>query len=142
MIYIMWQLGTCSSYYPNGVLLCPFVVGWHGIRKRRFNSRAFWHATWKTCKRRFFLWTQALASNLNSILIPQHDFLAHKHLLCNLCRNPSFGLATKARGCKVAGVKTKEARESKGRKPRNKGKGIGRVRAKRKPGSHHILPGV
>jgi hypothetical protein len=52
------------------------------------------------------------------------------------CHNPSFGLATKARGCK-------EARESKGRKPGSKGKGIGRVRAKRrKPGSHHILPGV
>jgi hypothetical protein len=42
---------------------------------------------------------------------------------------------TKARGCK-------EARESKGRKPGSKGKGIGRVRAKRKPGSHHILSGV
>jgi hypothetical protein len=49
---------------------------------------------------------------------------------------------TKARGCKVAGVKRKEARESKGRKPGSKGKGIGRVRAKRKPESHHILPGV
>jgi hypothetical protein len=32
--------------------------------------------------------------------------------------------------------------ESKGRKPGSKGKGIGRVWAKRKPGSHHILPGV
>jgi hypothetical protein len=42
----------------------------------------------------------------------------------------------------VAGVKRKEARESKGRKPGSKGKGIGRVWAKRKPGSHHILPGV
>ncbi len=53
-----------------------------------------------------------------------------------LCRNPSFRLATKARGCK-------EAQESKGRKPRSKGKGIGRVRAKRrKLGSHHIFPGV
>jgi hypothetical protein len=58
------------------------------------------------------------------------------------CRNPSFGLATKARGCKVAGVKRKEARKSKGRKPGSKSKSIGRVRAKRKPGSHHILPGV
>jgi hypothetical protein len=52
------------------------------------------------------------------------------------CRNPSFGLATKARGYK-------EGRESKGRKPGSKGKRIGRVRAKRgKLGSHHILPGV
>jgi hypothetical protein len=81
------------------------------------------------------------------------------------CRNPSFGLATKARGYKVAGVKRKEARESRakkpgsqeerspgvkrnearesrGTKPGSKGKGIGRVQAKRKPGSHHILPGV
>jgi hypothetical protein len=40
-------------------------------------------------------------------------------------------------------VQRKEARESKGRKPESKGKGIGRVRAKRrKLGSHHILPGV
>jgi hypothetical protein len=39
-----------------------------------------------------------------------------------VCRNPSFGLATKAKGCKVAGVKRKEARESKGRKPGSKGK--------------------
>jgi hypothetical protein len=62
--------------------------------------------------------------------------------LHHCCRNPSFGLATKARGYKVAGIKRKEAWESKGRKPESKGKGIGRVRAKRKPGSHHILPGV
>jgi hypothetical protein len=39
-------------------------------------------------------------------------------------------------------VQRKEARESKGRKPGSKGKGIGSVRAKRKLGSHHILPGV
>jgi hypothetical protein len=59
---------------------------------------------------------------------PQHCLLE--------CRNPSFGLATKARGCK-------EGQESKGRKPGSKGKRIGRVRAKRtKLGSHHILPGV
>ncbi len=45
--------------------------------------------------------------------------------------------------CKVAGGKRKEARESKARKPGSKGKGIGKVRAKRrKPESHHILPGV
>jgi hypothetical protein len=46
------------------------------------------------------------------------------------CRNPSFGLATKARGCKVVGqkegslgVKKKGARESKGRKPGNQKEG-------------------
>ncbi len=58
------------------------------------------------------------------------------------CRNPSFGLATKARGCKVAGLKRKEARESKGKKPGSKSKGIGRVRAKRKPGSLRKCEGV
>jgi hypothetical protein len=67
------------------------------------------------------------------------------------CRNPSFGLATKARGCNVAGqeegspgVKAKASQgcKPKGRKPGSEGKGIGRVRAKRKPGSHHILRGV
>jgi hypothetical protein len=96
----------------------------------------------------------------------QQFFVFNEHLESNyyFCCNPSFGLATKARGCKVAGVKRKEARESKGRKPgskgkgkgigrmrakrrkpgsKGKGKGIGRMRAKRrKPGSHHILPGV
>jgi hypothetical protein len=40
------------------------------------------------------------------------------------------------------GVKRKEAWELKGRKPGSKGKGIGRVQAKRKPESDHILPGV
>jgi hypothetical protein len=58
---------------------------------------------------------------------------------------------TKARGCKVAGqeegspgvkVKALQGCKPKGRKPESEGKGIGRVRAKRKPGSHHILPGV
>jgi hypothetical protein len=66
------------------------------------------------------------------------------------CRNPSFGLATKARGCKVAsqeegspGIKAKawQGYKPKGRKPGSESKGIGRVRAKSKPGSHHILPG-
>ncbi len=40
------------------------------------------------------------------------------------CRNPSFGLATKARGCKVAGVKRKEARESKEGSPGAKAKAL------------------
>jgi hypothetical protein len=78
-------------------------------------------------------------------LWPNNVFI--KHVINTYCRNPSFGLATKARGCgsqeeRSPGVKRKEARESKGRKPGSKGKGIGRVRAKRKPGSHQILPGV
>jgi hypothetical protein len=44
------------------------------------------------------------------------------------CHNPSFGLATKAKG--LQGCRPR------GRKPGNQGKGIARVRAKRKPGSH------
>jgi hypothetical protein len=36
----------------------------------------------------------------------------------------------------------KKPGSQKGRKPGSKGKGIGRVQAKRKPGSHHILLGV
>ncbi len=68
-----------------------------------------------------------------------------------LCHNPSFGLATKARGCKVASQEEGSSRvkakawqgcKPKGRKPGSGSKGIGRVRAKRKPGSHHTLPGV
>ncbi len=48
----------------------------------------------------------------------------------------ALGSRPRQRGCK-------EGRKSKGRKPGSKGKRIGRVRAKRrKPGSHHILPGV
>ncbi len=41
-----------------------------------------------------------------------------------ICHNPSFGLATKARGCKVAGVKRKEARESKEGSPGAKAKAL------------------
>jgi hypothetical protein len=71
--------------------------------------------------------------------------------LLHICRNPSFGLATKARGCKVADqeegsprVKAKALQgcKPKGKKPENEGKSIGRVWAKRKPKSHHILSGV
>jgi hypothetical protein len=69
------------------------------------------------------------------LLVLNPYFMVILLIFTSFCRNPSFGLATKARGCK-------EARESKGRKPESKGKGIGRVRAKKKPGSHHILPGV
>jgi len=44
------------------------------------------------------------------------------------CRNPSFGLATKAKGLQGCGPRE--------RKPGNQGKGIARVRAKKKSGSH------
>jgi len=44
------------------------------------------------------------------------------------CHNPSFGLATKAKGLQGCGPK--------GGKPGSQSKGIARVRAKRKPGSH------
>ncbi len=45
-------------------------------------------------------------------------------------RNPSFGLATKARGCKVAGVKKKEARESRRKKPGSQKEGSPGAKAK------------
>jgi hypothetical protein len=44
------------------------------------------------------------------------------------CRNPSFGLVTKAKGLQGCGPIV--------RKPGSQGKGIARVRAKSKPGSH------
>jgi hypothetical protein len=50
--------------------------------------------------------------------------------LIRSCRNPSFGLTTKAKGLQGYGPK--------GRKPRSQNKGIVRVRAKRKPRSHII----
>jgi hypothetical protein len=46
----------------------------------------------------------------------------------NFCHNPSFGLATKAKGLQGCGPR--------GRKPGSQGKSIARVRAKKKPGSH------
>jgi hypothetical protein len=58
------------------------------------------------------------------------------------CRNPSFGLTTKARGCKVVGqkegspgikAKTWQGCKPKGRKPGSEGKGIGRVRPRGSP---------
>jgi hypothetical protein len=47
---MMWQLGICSSYYPNGVSFCPFVVGQWGIGKHKFDSNVFQYAIEKTCK--------------------------------------------------------------------------------------------
>jgi hypothetical protein len=44
------------------------------------------------------------------------------------CHNPSFGLVTKAKGLQGCGPR--------GRKPESQGRGIARVWAKRKPGSH------
>jgi len=57
---------------------------------------------------------------------PQRPSKIFKHVAP--CCNPSFGLATKAKGLQGCGPK--------GRKPGSQGKGIARVRAKRKPGSH------
>jgi hypothetical protein len=56
--------------------------------------------------------------NLESKLI---SFSLHQ------CHNPSFGLATKAKGLQGC--------EPRGRKPGSQGKGIARVRAKRKFGN-------
>jgi hypothetical protein len=60
----------------------------------------------------------------------------YKHWqLLHKCRNPSFGLATKAKGLQGCGPR--------GRKLGSQDKGIPRLRAKRKPGSHiTLLPGV
>jgi hypothetical protein len=49
------------------------------------------------------------------------------------CRNPSFGLVTKAKGLQGC--------EPRGRKPGSQGKGIARLRAKRKPGVTSHIPG-
>jgi hypothetical protein len=68
-------------------------------------------------------------------MVSIYDFFFH-HLILVVCytyptcRNPSFGLTTKARGCKVAGVKRKEARESKGKKPRSQKEGSPGAKAK------------
>ncbi len=50
----MWQFGTCSSYYPNGVSICLFIMKQHKINKHRFDSNIFEQATWKTRKKNFF----------------------------------------------------------------------------------------
>jgi hypothetical protein len=50
------------------------------------------------------------------------------HVIGQCCRNPSFGLTTKAKGLQGCGPK--------GKKPGTQGKGIAKVQAKRKPGSH------
>jgi hypothetical protein len=50
----MWQFGIFSSYYPNGVSFCPFVVRWQGIGKRGFDSNTFYLVIRKTCKRSFY----------------------------------------------------------------------------------------
>jgi len=73
-----------------------------------------------------------------------HNLWAYNKGNLRLCRNRSFGLATKAKGLQGCGPK--------GRKPGSQGKGIARLRAKRKEArelrqeeareSHHILPRV
>jgi len=64
--------------------------------------------------------------------------------LVRKCRNPSFGLATKAKGnCKGAGQEEARELKPKGspgvkakRKPRSQAKRKPESQAKRKPGSH------
>jgi len=52
------------------------------------------------------------------------------------CCNPSLGLATKAKGLQGCEPRGSSRVKAKGRKPGSQGKGIARVRAKRKPRSH------
>jgi hypothetical protein len=67
-----------------------------------------------------------LSEDYNSI--SNYSFEAIIARIVPLCRNPSFGLVTKAKGLQSCGPK--------GRKPGSQGKGIARVWAKKKPGSH------
>jgi len=39
---------------------------------------------WENMQEFFFLWTQALTTNSNSVLPPKHDPLTHKGVFCNL----------------------------------------------------------
>jgi hypothetical protein len=63
----------------------------------------------------------------NCAMVWKHG-LVFMHIEYGNYHNPSFGLATKAKGLQGCGPRE--------RKPRSQGKGIARVRAKRKPGSH------
>jgi hypothetical protein len=66
------------------------------------------------------------------------------HVVKGQCRNPSFGLTTKAKGLQGCGPKGRKlGNQGKGitrlrakRKPRSQGKGITKLRTKRKLGSH------
>jgi hypothetical protein len=59
------------------------------------------------------------------------------------CRNPSFGLATKAKGVARLRAKRKEARESRQRHCKSAGQEKAReLRQEEARGSNHILPGV
>jgi len=59
------------------------------------------------------------------------------------CRNPSFGLATKAKGVARLRAKKKEAQESRQRHCKSAGQEEAReLRQEEAQESHHILPGV
>jgi hypothetical protein len=59
------------------------------------------------------------------------------------CRNPSFGLATKAKGVARLRAKRKEARESRQKHCKHAGQKEAReLRQKEARESHHILSGV
>jgi hypothetical protein len=61
----------------------------------------------------------------------------------NTCCNPSFGLATKAKGVARLWAKRKEARESRQRHCKSAGQeGARELRQEEAQESHHILPGV
>jgi ADP-glucose pyrophosphorylase len=74
---------------------------------------------------------------------PQGSPYADSSLFEHICRNPSFGLATKAKGVARLRAKRKEARESKQRHCKSAGQEEAReLRQEEARESHHILPGV
>ncbi len=77
----MWQFGIWSSYYPNGVSLCPHVARQQGIG---IWFKCFLAGDWENMKDEFSFRTQALVANSNSVPFPQHNPLVHKRFLHSL----------------------------------------------------------
>ncbi len=73
------------------LLLLPqwcFVLPLHGKaighNEMQIQLKCFLASGWKNLHEFIFLQAQALMASLNLMLLPQHDLLAHKHLLHNL----------------------------------------------------------
>ncbi len=88
----------------------------------------------------FFLWGRVSQPHFEGIVRSPLTLLK---MGLGSCRNPSFGLATKAKGVARLRAKRKEARESRQRHCKSAGQGEAReLRQEEARESHHILPGV
>ncbi len=53
-------------------------------KKMRIQFKCFLVGDWENMQEKFFLWAQALTTNLSLVLPPKHDPSTHKGFFCSL----------------------------------------------------------